>query len=90
MNKTFVIKMLRAKQMEFDAFRELIPEGTAKKMVQFKNEAKELIKECAVELYLAGQREKSKSSEDFEKKTELKSESKDFSTRRPVKKVTIE
>lgn len=57
MNKTFITKMVQAKKLEIEAFQELLPDEINERMKNWREGAGDWLKECAVEIYLAGKRE---------------------------------
>lgn len=57
MNKTFITKMVQAKKLEIEAFQELLPDEINERMKNWRVGAGDWLKECAVEIYLAGKRE---------------------------------
>lgn len=57
MNKTFITKMVQAKKLEIEAFQELLPDEINERMKNWRAGAGDWLKECAVEIYLAGKRE---------------------------------
>lgn len=86
MNSAFLVKMVRAKQLEMEAFEELLPEAVKNRMDHFKADTKEFMKECVVELYLAGA-DNSKNPEIREQKPR---KDKSAAGTRHVKKITIQ
>lgn len=46
MNKQFVMKMVQAKKLQYEAMREILPEGILKRVEHLEGELLELGKEC--------------------------------------------
>lgn len=46
MNKQFIIKMMQAKQLQYEAFKEIMPEGIVKRIEKLENELIELARDC--------------------------------------------
>lgn len=57
MNKTFITKMVQAKKLEIEALQELLPDEINGRLKKWRSDAGDWLKECAVEIYLAGKRE---------------------------------
>lgn len=50
MNKEFIVKVIKAKQLEYEAFKEILPESIRKQMDNFQKDAVDLLKDVAFEL----------------------------------------
>ncbi len=50
MNKEFMKKMIKAKKLEYEAMKELMPEGLKSKVGHMEGEAISLLKDLALEL----------------------------------------
>lgn len=50
MNKEFIVKIIKAKQLEYEAFKEILPESIRKQMDNFQKDAVDLLKDVAIEL----------------------------------------
>ena len=50
MNKEFVKKMIKAKKLEYEAIKEIMPENIKSRIDSFQKEAFNLIKDVAIEL----------------------------------------
>lgn len=50
MNKEFVKKMIKAKKLEYEAIKELIPDNLKSKVKDFEEETSKFLKELALEL----------------------------------------
>ena len=50
MNKQFMIKMIQAKKLQYEALMEILPEGMVKRVEHLEGELLELGKECFVAL----------------------------------------
>ncbi|MBB2184405.1 hypothetical protein H0486_16110 [Lachnospiraceae bacterium MD1] len=48
MNKAFIIKMMKAKKMQYEALKEIIPEKMVNKISDLENEVIDLVKEYAM------------------------------------------
>lgn len=57
MNKKFITKIIQAKKLELEAFQELLPDELNDRMKNWRTGAGDWLKECAVEIYLAGKKE---------------------------------
>lgn len=100
MNKTFIGKMVQAKKLELEAFQELLPDEIKKRMKSWRTDAGDWLKECAVEIYLAGKREGGSHTEAWEESSGDKTETSDTEAgagsaekseqRKRTKKVIIE
>jgi len=75
MNKQFVIKMMQAKQLEYEALKEVLPESIVKRVEKLESE----FAETAMELFMT-----------MNKDTSSKSNSTKSDTNCKVRKVTIE
>lgn len=60
MNKEFVKKMIKAKRLEYEAIKEVMPEGLKNRIDSFEKEAFTLIRDLAVEILSEDAKEKSK------------------------------
>ena len=50
MNKEFVRKIIKAKKLEYEALKEIMPESITSRITSVENEAISLIKDIALEL----------------------------------------
>lgn len=75
MNKQFVIKMMQAKQLEYEALKEVLPESIVKRVEKLESE----FAETAMDLFMT-----------MNKDTSSKSNSTKSDTNCKVRKVTIE
>lgn len=66
MNKEFMKKMIKAKRMEYEALREIMPESMVSRISAFEEEAVSMFKAIAIELIKDDIDEK-KSSEPIKK-----------------------
>jgi len=46
MNKQFVSKMLQAKRLEYEAFREILPESLARRVENLERKLVNIVREC--------------------------------------------
>lgn len=76
MNKQFVVKMMQAKQLEYEALKEVLPESMVKRVEKLESE----LAETAMELFMAMSKDTSTT----------KSNSSKNDTNSKVRKVTIE
>lgn len=60
MNKEFAKKMIKAKRLEYEAIKEVMPEGLKNRIDSFEKEAFTLIRDLAVEILSEDANEKSK------------------------------
>ena len=50
MNKEFIVKIIKAKQLEYEAIKEILPDNMRKKLDKFEQDSQVLIKDVAIEL----------------------------------------
>ena len=50
MNTVFLSKIIKAKKLEYEAIKEIMPNGIRKKVDSFEKEALNLIKDIAIEM----------------------------------------
>jgi hypothetical protein len=62
MNKEFVKKMIKAKRLEYEAIKEVMPERLKDRIDTFEKEAFSLIKDLAIEIISEDAHKKSKSN----------------------------
>ena len=60
MNKEFAKKMIKAKRLEYEAIKEVMPDGLKNRIDSFEKEAFTLIRDLAVEILSEDANEKSK------------------------------
>ncbi len=89
MNKQFVVKMMQAKQMEYQALKELIPECVVNRIENLENELVAIAKEYFMSLMNDTTRDTGTSKKDAGISKENTSTSKEASDTK-VRKVTIE
>jgi len=75
MNKQFVVKMMQAKQLEYEALKEVLPESMVKRVEKLEGE----LAETAMELFMT-----------MSKNAEANSNSSMKDTNSKIRKVTIE
>lgn len=75
MNKQFVVKMMQAKKLQYEAFKEIMPEPMANRIIKLENE----IFEIGKEYFMSGVYEASKNQQNESSETKAK-----------TRKVTIE
>lgn len=46
MNKQFMVKMIQAKQLEYQALKEVLPENTVDRITKMENDLADIAKEC--------------------------------------------
>ena len=64
MNKEFAKKMIKAKKLEYEAIKEVMPEGLRDRIDTFEKEAFSLLKDLAIEILSEDAHEKSKCNSD--------------------------
>lgn len=60
MNKEFVKKMIKAKRLEYEAIKEIMPDGLKNRVDSFEKEAFTLLKDLAIEILTENANEKGK------------------------------
>lgn len=76
MNKQFILKLLQAKQLEYEALKEIMPETMLAGIEKFEKELFELGKECCMRLFINPSENTDNSGEENKKSS--------------IRKVTIE
>ena len=64
MNKEFAKKMIKAKRLEYEAIKEVMPESLRDRIDTFEKEAFSLIKDLAIEILSEDAHEKNKCNSD--------------------------
>lgn len=80
MNKEFAKKMIKAKRLEYEAIKEVMPEGLKNRIDSFEKEAFRLIRDLAIEIL----------SEDAKEKSKCNSESNLNQDGKNVKKINVD
>ena len=80
MNKEFAKKMIKAKRLEYEAIKEVMPEGLKSRIDSFEKEAFTLIKDLAIEIL----------SEDVNEKSKCNSENNLNKDGKNVKKISVD
>ena len=80
MNKEFAKKMIKAKRLEYEAIKEVIPEVFKNRIDSFEKEAFTFIKEIAIEIL----------AEDVNDKVKCNSENKSNKDSKNIKKISVD
>lgn len=64
MNKQFILKMMQAKRLEYEALKEIVPEALRERLASVEAEAKNTVRECIYEIYFDGNRQGSAREEE--------------------------
>ncbi len=68
MNREFVVKMMQAKKLEYEAFKEILPEKMVNKISTLESDIIDIMKECIMSGYTGYETNKRKSEEPTAKK----------------------